>query len=133
MPNRQYKILVVDDLPDWRATFSGLLTDAGHEVQVTDSLAGALELLKASHFDLAVIDMRLDESDTDNTEGIDLAARIKENWPAVKAVIITGYGTPERLRQAMEPDARGQRLVVDFVPKTETDRLPQLVQDVLAQ
>jgi DNA-binding NtrC family response regulator len=130
--NGRHKILVVDDLSDWRTTLSGLLVDAGYDVQVADSSASALKLLETDPFALAVLDMRLDESDEDNTEGLDLAAKIKAQWPAVKVVIITGYGTPERMRQALEPDQRGQRLVVDYIPKTETEKLVAIVQHALA-
>jgi len=133
MTNSPHKILVVDDLPDWRKTLRGMLVDEGYDVQVADSSARALELLRANHFDLAVLDMRLDESDEDNTEGLDLAAKIKQRWPTVKVVIITGYGTPDTLRQALEPDAQGQRLVANYIPKTETEGLIQVVQEVLAQ
>lgn len=133
MTNKQHKILVVDDLPDWCTTLGGLLEDAGYHVQVADSSAGALELLRTGHFDLAVVDMRLDESDEDNTEGLDLAARIKQHWPAIKVVIITSYGTPERMRQALEPDVQGQTLAADYIPKTQTEELVQVVRRVLAQ
>jgi CheY-like chemotaxis protein len=133
MTNTRHKILVVDDLPDWRATLSGLLVDEGYNVQVADSSARALRLLETSRFDLAVLDMRLDESDEDNTEGLDLAAEIRQRWPAVKVVIITGYGTPDTMRRAREPDIQGQRLTEEYIPKTQTEELAQVVQRVLAQ
>ncbi len=132
MSNRQYKILIVDDLPDWRLTLGGLLTDAGYDVCTTDSLVGALELFQDNQFDLAILDMRLDESDEDNIDGLDLAAKIREQWPGVKVIIITGYGTQERLDQALKPDAEGHKLAVDFIPKTEAEKLVQIVQEVLA-
>ena len=133
MTNKQQKILVVDDLPDWRATLGGLLVDEGYDVEVADSSTRALELLETSHFDLAVLDMRLDETDEGNTEGLNLAAEIKQHWPAIKLVMITGYGTPDTMRRAMEPDAQGRRLVANYIPKTETEELVQVVREVLAQ
>jgi CheY-like chemotaxis protein len=125
------KILVVDDLADWRATLSGLLEDAGYTVQVAESSTEALNLLESQRFDLAVLDMRLDETDEDNTEGLDLAADIKGRWPATKVVIVTGYGTPGTMRKAMEPDAKGRRLVDNYVPKTQAEDLIQIVQGLL--
>ena len=133
MTNTRRKILVVDDLPDWRVTINGLLSDEGYDVRVTGSLPQALELLGTDHFDLAVLDIRLDETDENNTEGLDLAAKIRERWPSVKIVIITGYGTSEILRRALEPDAQGQKLAVNYIPKTETEDLVQIVREVLAQ
>jgi len=133
MTDKQQRILVVDDLPDWRATLGGLLEDAGYDVQVADSSPAALALLETGRFDLAVLDMRLDESDEENTEGLDLAAEIKRHWPATKVVMITGYGTPDTMRRAMEPDAQDRRLVANYIPKTETEKLAQIVREVLAQ
>ena len=133
MTDKQQKILVVDDLPDWRATLSGLLKDAGYDVQIADSSAAALGLLETNHFELAVLDIRLDDSDEDNTEGLDLAAEIKQHWPATRVVMITGYGTSDTMRRAMEPDAQGRKLVANYIPKTETEELVQVVREVLAQ
>jgi DNA-binding NtrC family response regulator len=131
--NTRCKILVVDDLPDWRMTLSGLLVEEGYEARAAGSVAEAIKLLEANHFDLALLDVRLDESDENNTEGLDLAAEIKRRWPEVKTVIITGYGTPDTARRAMEPDKHGKRLVQDFIEKTQTDTLGQVVKRVLAQ
>ena len=133
MINRQHKILVVDDLTDWRKTLRGLLVDEGYDVQVAASSAGARGLLITDQFDLAVLDMRLDESDEDNTEGLDLAAEIKQRWPTVQVIIITGYGTPDRVKQALEPDVQGRKLAEDYVPKDRTEELIQVVRRVLAQ
>jgi len=133
MVNRQHRILVVDDLPDWRETLGGLLVDAGYHVLVADSYTSALGLLEAKQFDLAVLDMRLDETDEANTSGLDLAAEIAHRWPAVMAVIITGYGTQDTMRQAMEPDVHGHVLAADYIPKTQIDELVQIVRRVLAQ
>ena len=133
MTNTCHRILVVDDLPDWRATLGGLLEDAGYDVQVADSSTNALELLRTDHFDVAVLDIRLDETDEGNTEGLDLAAEIKRHWPATKVVMITGYGTSYTIRRALAPDVRGQRLAADYIPKTETEELVQVVREVLAQ
>ena len=133
MTSKRRKILVVDDLLDWRATLSGLLEDAGYDVQVAESSITALALLKTDQFDLAVLDMRLDETDESNTEGLDLAAEIKQHWPATKVVMITGYGTPDTMRRAMEPDKQDRRLVANYIPKTQTEELVKIVHEVLAQ
>lgn len=133
MPKRQQRILVVDDLADWRQTLSGLLLDAGYQVQVANSSVAALRKIAASKFDLALLDIRLDESDEDNIEGMQLAAKIKKRSPKTKIVIITGYGTTERMKQALEPDAQGQQLASEYVPKTQTESLVPIVQRVLAR
>ena len=121
MALKPYKILVVDDLADWRSTLRGLLNDAGYQVEIAGSFSDAVALLEAQQFDLALVDMRLDETDEDNTAGLDLAGVIRQRWPLTKIIIITGYGTMERLRQAMEPDHSEYKLTDEYVLKTETE------------
>jgi len=131
MAYKRHRILVVDDLADWRYTLMGLLVDAGYDVLAADSYTSALGLLEAGRFDLAVLDMCLDETDGANKAGLDLAAEIRHRWPAVKVVILTGYGTPATMRQAMEPDVHGQVLAADYISKTQTEELVQVVWRVL--
>jgi CheY-like chemotaxis protein len=133
MTETQYKVLVVDDLPDWRKTLGGLLSDAGYNVQAAESSISALRLLQDNEFALAVVDLRLDESNEDDEGGFDLAAQIKQRWPNVKVIIITGYGTPDRIRRAIEPDkTTRQTLVDDYIPKRDTDKLVSMVKKFLA-
>jgi len=131
MTDTRHKILVVDDLPDWRKTLSGVLTDEGYKVEVAGSLSQALELLTTDHFDLAVVDIRLDDSDESNIEGLDLAAKIRNLQPDVKVVIITAYSTPDTIKRAMQPDAQGQKLVENYVLKTQTNDLVEIVRSIL--
>jgi CheY-like chemotaxis protein len=133
MSSKWSKILVVDDLADWRTTLSGLLTDEGYQVQVADSSAGALKAFETDRFDLAVLDIRLNERDEGNTEGLELAAKIKERWPNVQVILITGYGTQAIMRQALEANDKGQRLVADYIPKTQTEDLVKTVRKVLKE
>jgi DNA-binding NtrC family response regulator len=131
MADKRDRILVVDDLADWRDTLRGLLVDAGYDVLAADSYTSALGLLEAGRLDLAVLDIRLDETDEANMAGLDLAAEIKHRWPAVKVVILTGYDTPAAMRQAREPDVHGQALAADYIPKTQAEELAQVVWRVL--
>ncbi|HET60059.1 MAG TPA: response regulator [Chloroflexi bacterium] len=131
MNNQRPKILVVDDLVDWRTTLGGLLVDVGYQVAVAESSAAALDLLKTEHFDLVLLDVRLDETDEESTEGLTLAGEIKDRWPSTKIIIITGYGTSEILNKAMETDAEGRRLAANYIEKTKTGELVQVVRDAL--
>ncbi len=119
MSQEAHSVLVVDDVGDWRITMRGLLQDDGYRVQVAETSAEALALLQTARFDLAVIDIRLDETNEDDTEGITLAKKIHEQWPSIKIVIITGYDTPGTLDEAMKPTPDG-RLVHDYILKKDT-------------
>ncbi len=132
MTEKKHRILVVDDLDDWRKTLSGLLHEEGYKVDVAGSFGKAVTLLRSKKFDLAVLDIRLDETDENNTQGLDLASEIKRHWPSVKTIIITGYDNPEIVKRAMEPQGPGKkRLADDFIAKTETDNLLKSVQSLL--
>jgi CheY-like chemotaxis protein len=132
MTEKKHRILVVDDLDDWQMTLSGLLREEGYEVDVADSSRSALKLLQSKKFELAILDIRLDETDENNTQGLDLASGIKHRWASVKIIIITGYDNPEIVKRAMEPQrSNGKRLADDFIPKTETDLLIKSVGSLL--
>ena len=96
-------ILVVDDLVDWQLTIRGMLKKIGCDVELAGSLVEAREVLSKGKIDLAVLDMRLDERDETNTDGLDLAEEIQTNWPTTKVIIATGYSNPEALQRAWEP------------------------------
>jgi CheY-like chemotaxis protein len=133
MTNANPKLLVVDDIKDWRTTISGILQDNGYQVDVADSFPQATKLLATNTYDLALLDLRLDETNEDNIDGLELAKIIQNRRLPVKVIMITGYGTPEVLKKAMEPDSNGRRLVADYLPKGDTDKLVKTVQRVLNQ
>lgn len=116
-------ILVVDDVADWRTTFRGLLKDEGHHVTTAQSIQEATALLENNKFDLAVIDIRLDEMNEDDTEGITLAKVIDERWPEIQVIIITGYETVETMMEAMKPRPGRGRLVYNYILKKDTTYL----------
>ncbi len=132
MAERTYSILIVDDIADWRETIKGLLEDEGYIVEVAGSTMEAVEKLKKMSFDLAMVDIRLDETDEWNIEGLDtLAQIIKNDYPHIKTIVLTGYATQRTLEQAMKPDASGERLVDYFMEKTETEELVKEVNELL--
>lgn len=125
------QILVVDDVKDWQLTLSGLLEDEGYHVVAVGDREAALEAVKDAQFDLAIIDIRLDETDEDNTTGLSLAGEVKNFQPNLPVVMITGYETPESIDRAMKPDETGESLAVDFVRKMEATQLVEIVKKAL--
>ena len=133
MESSSAKLLVVDDIEDWQKTISGVLRDKGYNVVMAGSIIDATKLLEENKYDLALLDLRLDETDEDNIDGLKLAEIIRDRWPQVKIVIFTGYGTPEILQKAMRPDSKGRKLVEDYLPKDNSDKLIETVQRVLGK
>ncbi len=122
------RILVVDDLPDWRITLSGILHDEGFDVRVASSRQEALRLLEAERFHLAVLDIRLDESDEDNREGLELMRQIKTFDPTVSVIILTGYAKVDMVQEALRPQANGISLAYSFVEKPNSQELIEFVE-----
>lgn len=131
MANSSPKLLVVDDLVDWQRTISGVLQDKGYHVSSAGSMKDAISLLEHDEYDLALLDLRLDEADEGNEDGLILAKTIRDRWPKVRILIVTGYGSTDVLQRSMEPDIRGKRLVEDYLEKGNTDKLVETVKRVL--
>jgi DNA-binding NtrC family response regulator len=124
-------LLVVDDVNDWRIILKGLLEGNGYNVDVASTMESALELLNQNVYNAALLDLRLDDSDEDNIDGLELAKIIKQRWPQIKTIIITGYGTSMVLKQAMDLNSEGVRLVADYIPKEDAEKIVETVRRVL--
>jgi CheY-like chemotaxis protein len=122
------RILVVDDLPDWRTTLSGILLDEGYDVCTAEGREEALRLLEAERFHLAVLDVRLDESDEGNREGLELMRQIRTYHPTVPVIILTGYADVDMVQNALRPGVDGLPPAYSFVEKPNSHELIEFVQ-----
>ncbi len=107
-------VLVVDDQPNWRSLFSDLLEDE-YEVVSVGSYEEALEALEKRDppFRVAVVDIRLDERDEANEAGLSLLEHLRKK--GTKSVIVTGYSTGEKARNAFKSGA------YDYIEKVRSD------------
>ena len=80
------KILVIDDDRDMCLLLKRFLSKHGFEVVEANTSKRATELLEASEYDLVLCDFRLD-----GTDGKSMLIKIKERYPNVPVIIITGY------------------------------------------
>src|ERR671912_706446 len=80
------KILIIDDDRDMCLLLKRFLTRHGFEVLEAYSGKKALELLETVEPDLVMCDFRLEDM-----EGNVLLGKIKERYPHVPVIIITGY------------------------------------------
>ena len=122
------KILVVDDLPDWRATISGLLRDRGYDVQTAASAGEAWKFLEQEPYHIAILDVRLDETDEDNRSGLALMRQIKDRWPSTQVIILTGYADVTMAQEALNVDHNGKRYAYAFIEKTQAGLLLEQVE-----
>jgi len=121
-------VLVVDDLPDVRDTVSGILSDAGYVVcSVSDRMRALAELGKRS-FDAAILDVRLDETDDENKDGLVLMHEIKEKYPSIAVIILTGYADVQMVKEALQPASDGVSPAYGFLEKHEINQLVEWVE-----
>lgn len=125
------RILVVDDQPDWRKTLSGLLLAEGYDVRLAATVHEALLVAGSDYLDVAVLDVRLDESNEDNREGLALMRQLKEIDPSIAIVILTGYADVEMVQEALQPNNVGIALASSFLQKFEADKLSEHVERAL--
>lgn len=121
-------ILVVDDLPDPRSTVQGILEDAGYVVRSAANKEEALRTITAERIHVAILDVRLDEWDEKNKDGLDLMHEINSIDPAIAIIILTGYADVKMVQEALQPDSEGNRPAFGFLNKSEMDQLVDYVQ-----
>jgi two-component system, NtrC family, response regulator len=119
-------ILVIDDDIAIQASLQLLLTESGFQVTVAGKQGEALRKLKAEKISLILMDMNL-SSETTGRDGLELLADVKEFWPQLPVILITGWGS---IDLAVEGMRRG---AFDFITKPwDNQRLLQSVKNALA-
>lgn len=84
------RILVIDDDRSARLLLERVLTRAGHSVTLVDTAEDGLLLLAAQPFDLLVTDKNLPGID-----GLEVLKQARAAQPRLRALLITGFPTPE--------------------------------------
>jgi CheY-like chemotaxis protein len=122
------RILVVDDVADWRTMLASMLSDQPYTVEVAGNIDEALALFEVRRFHVAILDIRLDESDEDNVAGLDLLEELHRLDPTLAIIMLTGYACVKTVRRAFERDDGGQEIAFSFIEKNEvsTELLPEL-------
>jgi CheY-like chemotaxis protein len=121
------RVLVVDDLPDVQATLLGLLMDKGYDTRFASNKFEALQILSMEQFHIAILDIRLDETDEDNKDGLLLMREIKSLYPNIATIILTGHADVRAVREALQPDSDGISPAFGFIEKSEIDEIPNCV------
>jgi DNA-binding NtrC family response regulator len=82
------RILVIDDEEIIRESCRRVLEPAGHQVDTAASGGEGLQVLTTEAIDLVLTDLKMPDMD-----GIEVLRTIKQDWPDVEVIIITGYQT----------------------------------------
>ncbi len=95
--HNRLRILFVDDEAHLREFMKSELPRLGHEVTTCPDSKTALEVVKKSIFDAAILDMRMEH----DKAGLQVLAALKGHSPDTEAVIMTGYGSTETAVEAL--------------------------------
>jgi len=89
MKNKEKKILIVDDQVMYLRSLEIVLKKI-YQIYTADSYESAIACLK-NELDIALIDIRLDEDDKTNMDGLRILEWIKMNKPEVSAFVMSAY------------------------------------------
>jgi DNA-binding NtrC family response regulator len=93
-------VLVVDDEETARTYCADVLSELGFEAQAAESAKQALEMLESGQFDIVLADIRMP-----GMSGLELLKTVRETYPDIDVVMMTGYGTVASAVQAMKQGA----------------------------
>ncbi len=94
------RILIVDDDPLICRQLEDLYTSQHYLVSSAGNTSEALRLLGEHDFSLAVVDLRIP-----GTDGIGLTREIREHWPELDVIMITGYASIKGAVEAIKQGA----------------------------
>lgn len=95
-PQQPIRVLVCDDEPAARSALSEMLRDEGYEVQSAADGYKALGKTDAWEPDLLITDVHMPA-----LGGIELMTKLREKFPDVAVVVMTGFGSVEGAVEAM--------------------------------
>lgn len=90
------RVLVVDDEADFLETMVNRLRRRGLPAEGALSGPEALEMMRGQDFDVVVLDVRMPGMD-----GLEVLREIKDKWPFVEVIMLTGHGSVESGIQGM--------------------------------
>lgn len=100
MPNKDARILVVDDEPLMADSLRQNLAEEGFIVDTAATGAEAIERFDVGGHQLAICDLQLPDMD-----GLGVLRHIKDARPETEVIVVTGYGTVARAVEATKAGA----------------------------
>ena len=94
---KSIRVLIVDDEEYIRLSLSELLLYIGFEVATAANGDDALRKLAENRFDIAFMDIKIP-----GMNGVELLGRVREKYPDVSVIMMTGYATVENAVEAVK-------------------------------
>lgn len=116
------RILVIDDEDIVRMSCSRALSPEGYDLKLARNGEEGLRMLSEESFDIVMTDLKMPDMD-----GIEVLRRVKEGWPQVEVIIVTGYQTVDTAVKSIKLGA------FDYVEKPFTpDKILAVVEAAIA-
>ena len=99
---KEKKVLIVDDNPNMSSLLSDILEIFECKSVCAPDGEEALKCLKNEKFDMVITDLRMPKM-----HGINLLKTVKENYPSLPVVVITGFSGDTTKDEAIDAQADG--------------------------
>lgn len=96
------RVLVVDDDAQNRELMEMVMVKYGFQVTTAIDADTAIEQLAAAEFHVVVTDKNMPGRDHENEGGMDVLRYVRDNYPEIQVIMITGYATIETAIEAMK-------------------------------
>ncbi len=93
-------LLMVDDEPDFKEIIQKRLSRMGIQLSLADCCVAALETLESQPVDVIIMDVSMPGID-----GIQCLKKVKEQWPQIEVIILTGHASVKSGIEGMQGGA----------------------------
>ena len=94
------RVLIADDEVEFTETLGVRLKLRNFETTTVSSGLAALKAVEADPPDVLVLDLKMPD-----LNGLEVLAKVKEDFPAIEVIILTGHGSFEAGKEGMEQGA----------------------------
>lgn len=117
------RLLLIDDEVGYVNVLSNRLTKRSFQVGKANSGAEAFQILRQNDFDVAVLDLKMEDMD-----GIEILKILKKMAPELVVIMLTGHGSAEAAHEGIKQGA------YDYLTKPcELDELIEKIREAYAQ
>ena len=117
------RIMVLDDVEDSGVMIKRIMERKGHSVYVFTEEQEAFDYLKQEGIDIAILDIKLKKM-----SGVEVLKQIKDSYPNIEVLMLTGYPTLETAHEAKDYGAR-EYLVKPIDKKELEEKIDSILQE----
>jgi DNA-binding NtrC family response regulator len=96
----QIRVLIADDEVEFITTLGARLKLRGFETTTVSSGIAALKVIEQDPPDVLVLDLKMPD-----LNGLEVLAKVKEDFPAIEVIMLTGHGSFEAGKEGREQGA----------------------------